>query len=302
MSIICFASLKGGVGKTSLAVNITNAFAERGCKTVLIDLDPSAHATRLFMGPKSVLIKENAETFITLLCNVRDRIDLVAPTGDLRYFLWGNGARSFRRLFPKLIEELREEYDHVIIDTAPDLNVITRNSIAISDIVTVPVDSSEMSIYCLEQLIEQTAHIKEPVWSIVQTMVNKQASRVRNLIDNRLHDSVNLEIYEDYNTSQEFISQLRSQAKLPQNGTKNTKRNQNPIFLLRSTISRTEEQNKLSFLHRTSFDSKATRKLSEQYLAVAKELEEILDFNASNSTSEPDFNLESYLPDCLSVG
>jgi len=58
MSIVCFASLKGGVGKTTLALNVSAAFAERGCKTLIIDLDPTAHSTRLFFGSSNSASKD----------------------------------------------------------------------------------------------------------------------------------------------------------------------------------------------------------------------------------------------------
>ena len=52
MGVICFASLKGGVGKTSAAVNTAHAFATAGCETVLVDLDPSCNASLFFRaGP-----------------------------------------------------------------------------------------------------------------------------------------------------------------------------------------------------------------------------------------------------------
>ena len=51
MGIICFTSLKGGVGKTSLSSNVAHAFTQRGATTLLIDLDPTGHATRLFRTP-----------------------------------------------------------------------------------------------------------------------------------------------------------------------------------------------------------------------------------------------------------
>ena len=50
MGVICFASLKGGVGKTSLSLNTAGAFAKRGCETLLIDLDPSGHSSRYFQA------------------------------------------------------------------------------------------------------------------------------------------------------------------------------------------------------------------------------------------------------------
>ncbi len=359
MSILCFASLKGGVGKTSLSVNVSHAFAERDCRTLLIDLDCAAHASRLLKGKGGKIQfpreSELARLFLSqdfhsqdpsheieewrfnqdrieekqlhseedlhnedihgeklyskktskeqtsgarfaregippmLVHPVRKRLDLLPATADLKYFLWGRGARAFRILFPKLLAELREEYDHIVIDTPPDLNVITRNSIASADIVCVPVDSSEMSIHCLEDIVSQTSHIKGPIWSIVRTMVNAQASRVRQLVSNRLHENLPIDdsVFGEERNGESgaagfedpaaFISFLKSRDEeedtLP--SSRPVSADENPIFLLHSYVRRTEEQNRLSFLQMTAFDTKQTQKLAREYLSVAKELENL---------------------------
>ena len=131
MSVICVSSLKGGVGKTSLAVNLAAAFAHRGCITLVIDLDPSCHASRLFRSgdkegifPKHSPIAqkflgkeaESDKTFAELLeegddssfvIPVRNSLELLPATGELRYFIPAHGARHFIKKFPALISNLR---------------------------------------------------------------------------------------------------------------------------------------------------------------------------------------------------
>ena len=324
MGVICFASLKGGVGKTTLSLNVANAFAERGCQTLLIDLDPSGHSSRFFRPqyakhhelPESPLARlflsgevdrrgerlgsvvETAMALgVPMISPLRPRFALLSSGPELRHLLWGRGAQSFTLLLPRLLEELRCSYDYIIIDTPPDYNVLTRNSIAVSDLVCVPVDPSAMSIHCLEEIVKSSGHIKGPVWSICRTMVNRQASRVQTLSTDRIKENLNVcssselededdidELDEpDMENADSFISMLergsyRDEPVRATNGTsaKNGASAESPIFLLNSLVYRTEQQNRLTFVGKTAFDNRQTLKLAQQYLQVAKELEEIL--------------------------
>lgn len=306
MAVICFASLKGGVGKTSLSVNVSHAFAERGCETLLIDLDPAGHTTRFFKSgdlvhqfpqesPLARLFLANDSEFweserkgiietaygngLSLFTPVRERFSVLPSGPELRHFLWGRGGRMFRQLFPRLIEELKDCFDQVVIDTPPDLNPTTRNSIASADLVAVPVDASEMSIYCLEEIISQTAHIQGPAWSIIRTMVNRQAHRGRALTNERLGKHLDLEGTEnkdiDLEDPGQFISLLRART-VKAAESANVQADARPIYLLNTVVYRTDEQNKLSFYRKTAFDSRNTARLAEQYADVAGEVEDIL--------------------------
>lgn len=314
MSVISLSSLKGGVGKTSLSINVSHAFAQRGCRTLLIDLDPAGHSTsffkigtpprgfpqqsplaRLFLSrdgtralePEDVDLDQLGQGETELIVPIRPNFDLLPAGSELRYFLWGHGPKAFIRFFPRLIEELNYHYDNIVIDTPPDFNVLTRNAIASSDLVTIPVDSSGMSISSLEELVINAQHISGPSWAICRTMVNKQATRVRRLSDDRLSKSLNMG-GEDFSVrDEEFISLLRQHeargTSVASNGVENP---EPPLYLLQTEIRRTEHQNRLTFLGKTAFDSKATSRLAEDYHGVASEMERILALRSPEESSE----------------
>ena len=351
MSVICVASLKGGVGKTSLSINLGHALAKRCCRSLLIDLDPSSHATRyikvgqynkksskanskddtsqvalesplarLFLSLSSnsdeltsdSLLDIAVDAQISLVERLREKYDIMKGGPETRHFYWGKAARSFSNLFPLLLEEFKDSYDHIIIDTAPDLNVVSRTAIAASDIVVVPVDPSMMSINSLEEIVTNCAHIKGPVWSIIRTMVTKNAKRVSEMSIERLRQnhavkdtpthSNRLSFMDDFDdddmeTMDGFVSLIRDYeqttgsvvnghtngniSNISRTTTNGSNGNSypscvNPIYLLNSIVYRTEHQNRLSFLGRTAFDQNDTLKLSDQYAQVAREVEEIL--------------------------
>jgi len=330
MGVICFGSLKGGVGKTSLSVNIAHGFADAGCEVLLIDLDPMAHASRFFgLSAESYQQSESspiARLFFSLeqdsgdrpqkssemrlleraisakipLCQaVRRGLAITAGSQELRHFLWGKGARFFRNLFPQLLKELGSNYDYIIIDTPPDFNVLTRNAIAASDLVVVPVDASAMSIRSLEEIVRSSAHIKKPAWAIARTMVTRQASRMQKLTAEHLREKMLLLDVEheleaesengeslDIGDPNEFFSLLRQQESM-QGGlqARENQQSDSPIYLLRSVIYRSEQQNRYSFLGKTAFDARRDCALRTQYGLVIREIENLLSLSAEEDGS-----------------
>lgn len=328
MGVICFTSLKGGVGKTSLSVNVAHAFAERGCEVLIIDCDPSAHASRLLLGDLSAddslarfLASLDLDSFskgrvsltelaaargLQLFTRVREGLYLTRASHELRHFSWGQAARVFRRAFPVLMAELLNDFDYVIIDTNPEFNVVLRNCLAVADLAVVPVDACEMSIHSLEELLSITSHIKRPTWAIARTMVNQQASRLRALSDERLKRNISphaiaagsREWSEDgeefMGGADEFLRDVRKRSG-GRNGVEHGESGRSasagidstsPVFLLNSFIPRSEFQNRLSFLGRTSFDRRDTARLAVAYSQVARELEYLLTMLSRDESPE----------------
>ncbi len=334
MGVIVFASLKGGVGKTALSINVSHAFSKRGCRTLLIDLDPAGHTSRFFRSqslPQPNLPASDsalARLFFeaarsesseiqplddSLLIKARPDLDVLASGEELRHFLWGRGNQLFARYFPKFIKHLKMEYDHVVIDTPPDFNTLTRNSLAAADVVIVPVDASEMSIFSLEELLLSAQHLERPIWGICRTMVNKKAQKSQRLSSARLSERLEVQSIDetledefDVEDPTAFVDMLQSWEKnraaprKEMTGKELKPNSEKPLYLLRSLIYRSEIQNQLSFHGKTALDSRQTVTLADQYLSVAKEVESLLTSKENDnaggnreSTEATDFEEES---------
>ena len=157
--IICIANQKGGVGKTTTAVNLAASLAERGKKVLLLDIDPQSNATTSLGYSRGdyeyniyhvlIGIKELSE--VVLKTNIK-KLDLVPSNiglvGIEKEFY--NTKKKNRELILKdKIKKLDKKYDFIIIDSPPALGPITINALSASDSVIIPI---QCEFFALEGL------------------------------------------------------------------------------------------------------------------------------------------------------
>ncbi|MGA1846451.1 ParA family protein [Deferribacter abyssi] len=167
--IIAVANQKGGVGKTTTAVNLSSALAIAEAKVLIVDMDPQGNATSgLGYLPheldKSVydVIVGNLElddvTFETKINNlflVPSKIDLTAAEIELVTVL----SRETR--LKRHLEKKKNDYDFIIIDCPPSLGLLTINSLTAADTVLIPLQCEYYALEGLSQLLNTVRLIKE---------------------------------------------------------------------------------------------------------------------------------------------
>ncbi|PKN00741.1 MAG: sporulation initiation inhibitor Soj [Elusimicrobia bacterium HGW-Elusimicrobia-1] len=166
--IIALANQKGGVGKTTTAVNLAASLAHLGEETLLVDMDPQANAT------SGVGIDKNLEANIyrALLSEIPlddavrpteiDWLDVVPSTLDLiaaEIELAGAEEREF--FLKKVLARFHKVYKYIIIDCPPSLGLLTLNSLAAADSIIIPLQCEYYALEGLGQLLKTIELIRE---------------------------------------------------------------------------------------------------------------------------------------------
>ena len=161
MKIIASYSIKGGVGKTASSVNLAYASAKAGNETLLVDLDPQGASSFYFRIGESK--KEKSSYFFTkkhrLLKQIRGsnykRLDILPANLSFRNFdiMLSSMNKSKKRL-KDLLSSLKNEYDLIILDCPPNINLLSENVFNAADLVLVPVIPTTLSERTYEQLLK----------------------------------------------------------------------------------------------------------------------------------------------------
>ena len=198
--VLAITNQKGGVGKTTTAINLGSAIAESGLRCLIIDLDPQGNASTGLGSPAA----DRAGTSYDALAGSASLADatLDTPVANLRLVpasvdLSGLDAELVedrhraRRLRTLLTDEIRGAYDYVLIDCPPSLNLLTVNAMAAADAVIVPLQCEFFALEGLSQLIATVRRVQTAlnpalrIHGIVLTMYDQ-----RNRLSSQVADDV----------------------------------------------------------------------------------------------------------------
>ncbi len=166
--ILAIANQKGGVGKTTTAINLAAALAQRGFKTLLIDLDPQGNATLSFLDPEQLqasvydVLVEPGKTIKDAVhkTNIKN-LDVIPARISLAKFegkLLGDIDSHFR--LKDRLTSVTPDYKYVVIDTPPTLGLLTVNALVASTHLLVPIQSSYFALEGTDDLLETVEKIK----------------------------------------------------------------------------------------------------------------------------------------------
>lgn len=209
--IISLANKKGGVGKTTTAVNLAAYCAELGKKVLLVDVDSQGNATTGLGFSKSALKKsvynvliedDSAEnnilpTPVTLLNLLPANVDLTGAEVDLVH------KRNREKILKEALDKIRDDYDYIFIDCPPSLGLVTINAWVASDSILIPLQSEYYAMEGVSQLMNTIAMVRKHlnpslfIEGVVITMYDGRAliakqitSEIKKFFKNKLYEII----------------------------------------------------------------------------------------------------------------
>lgn len=162
MKIISIANQKGGCGKTTTAINLVAALCANGQRTLLMDLDPQAHATLGLNRDDRYSIYNVISRITPRKMGIKDIIQNIAPgfdivpsnvlVGTLEQELAEEIGREMKLV--EVIDVIKDDYDYVVIDCPPSLGFLTVNALRASHEVIIPVETSRFSVQGVDHLMD----------------------------------------------------------------------------------------------------------------------------------------------------
>lgn len=196
--VIAIANQKGGVGKTTTAINLSASLAEKGKKVLTIDIDPQGNTSSGLGIDKNSITHTVYELIIgectfeeSIQKDIFDNLSIIPSNVELagaEIELIGVDEKEY--ILKKYVDIIRDDYDYVIIDCPPSLNILTVNAMTTADTVLVPIQCEYYALEGLTQLIHTINLVKKrlnpklEIEGVVFTMFDARTNLSLQVVEN----------------------------------------------------------------------------------------------------------------------
>ena len=183
--VIAIANQKGGVGKTTTAINLSSGLSYRDKRVLLVDLDPQANATHGLLRPNDVYDKDIYQVLMSeisieeaIIHKTKPHLDILPSHISLAgaELVMDKIEKGKEALLKKQLDTIRDQYDYIIIDCPPSLGLLTTNALTAADSVLIPVQCEYYALKGVTQLfltirlVQKTYNPKLRIEGILLTM------------------------------------------------------------------------------------------------------------------------------------
>ncbi len=206
--IISVANQKGGVGKTTTAINLASCLAEKGKKVLAIDMDPQGNMTSGLGVDKNTLSNSTYELLLgeitidqAINLSAFENLDVLGTNINLSAVeVELAGKENVHYILKDSINEIKENYDYIVIDCPPSLNLLTLNAMVASNSVIVPIQCEYFALEGLSQLMHTINLVQERLNSnlsiegVVFTMYDARTNLSLQVVEN-VKDNLEQTVY-----------------------------------------------------------------------------------------------------------
>ena len=206
--IISVANQKGGVGKTTTAINLAACLAELNQKVLAVDTDPQGNMTSGLSVNKNEIEYSVYELLLgevdiqQAICkNIYENLDVLGANVNLSAVeVELAGKENVHYILKEELDKIKDEYDYIIIDCPPSLNLLTLNSMVASDSIIVPIQCEYFALEGLSQLMHTINLVQErlnpdlEIEGVVFTMYDARTNLSLQVVEN-VKDNLEQKIY-----------------------------------------------------------------------------------------------------------